>query len=254
MLISDVGADHSKKGSNACVFYFFNVLIDTTFGAYRSSPPGRRTRAYGLSTGVAAIYGLLHLANYTLVDKLQLKGYQSGQYGTPPKFTYWARQAAVYVAVLITMKLLVVGVFALWPGILSIGEWLLKWTGTNEDVQVILYAAFTLFKVRELIPSASVMGFFPIVMNVIQFWIIDSIVKAAAVSTSSNAPSAEAEEEEAPFLSEQTEDEESEPTPRDLEDGLQKPERSPSPDRKANVERPPLSSRSDSSSSSRRRL
>ena len=138
VLISDVGADHSKKGSNACVFYFFNVLIDTTFGMYRLDPIDRCTRAYGSCTGVAAIYGLLRFANYTLVDKLQLKGYQSGQYGTPPKFTYWARQAAVYVAVLTTMKLMVVGVFALWPGIISIGEWLLKWTGTNEDVQVIL--------------------------------------------------------------------------------------------------------------------
>jgi len=98
------------------------------------------------------------------------------------------------------------------------------------------------------------MGFFPIVMNVIQFWIIDSIVKAAVASAPLDAPAAEAEEEEAPFLSEETEDEEPEPTSRDLEDGLQKQETSPDPDGKANIERPPLSSRSDSSSSSRSRL
>ena len=38
LLISGLGAHHSKAGKNACVFYFFNVLLDTTLGVYLSLP------------------------------------------------------------------------------------------------------------------------------------------------------------------------------------------------------------------------
>jgi len=59
------------------------------------------------------------------------------------------------------MKLVVLGLFAIWPGIFKIGDWLLSWLGNKDAAQVIF-----------------VMGLFPIIMNVLQFWLIDSIVKA----------------------------------------------------------------------------
>jgi len=61
------------------------------------------------------------------------------------------------------MKLVVVGLFAAWPGISEVGKWLLSWLGNGDAAQVIF-----------------VMGLFPIIMNVLQFWLIDSIVKAHA--------------------------------------------------------------------------
>ncbi|KZT43000.1 hypothetical protein SISSUDRAFT_1030178 [Sistotremastrum suecicum HHB10207 ss-3] len=143
VLISDQGASRSA-GRNACVYYFFNVLIDTTFG-------------------VAVIYGLLHLLSRLFIDVFHLKGIRSGEYDNPPRFSYWARQAAIYIVVLTAMKLLVVALFAVWPGIIEVGAWLLSWTGSSNAAQVIF-----------------VMGIFPIIMNVIQFWIIDSIVKASS--------------------------------------------------------------------------
>lgn len=88
--------------------------------------------------GVAVIYLILRAANHLLSEKLQLKGFQSGQYGDPPSMLFWARQAAVYVLALTTMKLLVVALFAIWPGIFKVGEWLLSWTGGGDAVQVIL--------------------------------------------------------------------------------------------------------------------
>ncbi|KAG2088569.1 vacuolar membrane protein-domain-containing protein, partial [Suillus discolor] len=78
-----------------------------------------------------------------------------------------ARQAAVYVVALTTMKMLVVGLFTVWPGISKVGDWLLSWTaiGNGDAFQIIF-----------------VMGLFPIIMNILQFWLIDSIVKASSSS------------------------------------------------------------------------
>jgi hypothetical protein len=84
------------------------------------------------------IYGFLHLVEYILVNRLHLKSFKSGEYGSPPQWSYWARQAVVYGAVLTAMKMIIVGLFAVWPGLLSAGEWLLSWTGDGGSFQVIL--------------------------------------------------------------------------------------------------------------------
>ncbi|KAG2343662.1 hypothetical protein BDR05DRAFT_883813 [Suillus weaverae] len=146
VLISDLGSHHNA--GNACTYYFLNVLIDTTLG-------------------VAIIYVVHHGLTYLLAKRFRLKGYESGQYGSPPSIAYWARQAAVYVFALMTMKMLVVGLFTVWPGISKVGDWLLSWTaiGDGDAFQIIF-----------------VMGLFPIIMNILQFWLIDSIVKASSTS------------------------------------------------------------------------
>ncbi|KAG2128988.1 vacuolar membrane protein-domain-containing protein [Suillus clintonianus] len=146
VLISDLGSHHNA--GNACTYYFLNVLIDTTLG-------------------VAIIYVVHHGLTYLLAKRLQLKGYESGQYGSPPSIAYWARQAAVYVFALTTMKMIVVGLFAAWPGISKVGDWLLSWTAIGDgDAFQVIFA----------------MGLFPIIMNILQFWLIDSIVKASSSS------------------------------------------------------------------------
>ncbi|KAH8094941.1 vacuolar membrane protein-domain-containing protein [Cristinia sonorae] len=142
VLISGVLA-HVSAG-NACVLYFLNILIDTTLG-------------------VAMIYFFIHLTTWFFTEKCHWSGFESGQYGTPPSISYWGRQTAVYVFSISSMKLLVVALFALWPGIFTLGEWMLSFLGSSNAAQVI----FT-------------MGLFPICMNIVQFWLIDSIVKAGA--------------------------------------------------------------------------
>ncbi|PCH40899.1 hypothetical protein WOLCODRAFT_99513 [Wolfiporia cocos MD-104 SS10] len=129
VLISHVVA-HAAEG-NACVLYFLNILVDTTIG-------------------VGVIYFFLHILTWLLSEKCQLKGFESGQYGSPPSFSSWARQAAVYVVSLLSMKLLAVALFAVWPGTFKMGEWLLSFLGESDAVQVI----FT-------------MGLFPIMMNIL---------------------------------------------------------------------------------------
>lgn len=73
-----------------------------------------------------------------LTRRLNLKGFTSGEYGEPPSISYWARQATVYVLTILTMKLLVIGIFAAWPGIFDVGEWLLGWTDGHGGLQVVL--------------------------------------------------------------------------------------------------------------------
>jgi len=137
VFLSDFGSNHTE--GNACVFYFLNILIDTTLGAFVFLVNWRVTHLP--NAGVALIYAVLHLLTYLFSDKLGLKGFESGVYGTPPSIKFWARQAAIYVLALTTMKMLVVGLFALFPGIFQIGEWILSWTWTEDGdaLQVILY-------------------------------------------------------------------------------------------------------------------
>ena len=73
-------------------------------------------------------------------ERLHLKGFESGVYGTPPSIKYWMRQAAIYVLSLTTMKFMVIGLLALLPGLFTLGAWLLSWTWTGEGdaLQVIL--------------------------------------------------------------------------------------------------------------------
>ncbi|KAK0190525.1 vacuolar membrane protein-domain-containing protein [Armillaria mellea] len=143
VFVSDIVSHNSDE--NACVFYFFNILVDTTLG-------------------VGLLYIILRVLTHLFVENLHLKGFESGIYGTPPSIKFWGKQAALYVVALTTMKLLVIALLAFFPGLFIIGAWLLSWTrtGDGDALQVI----FT-------------MGLFPILMNILQFWLIDSIVKAS---------------------------------------------------------------------------
>jgi len=89
--------------------------------------------------GVGVIYVALHLFTWLFADKFQLKGFQSGQYGSPPSLSYWGRQATVYVVSLTSMKLLVVLLLATWRRLFDIGAWLLSWLGNGDTAQVVLY-------------------------------------------------------------------------------------------------------------------
>ncbi|KZW04468.1 hypothetical protein EXIGLDRAFT_636054 [Exidia glandulosa HHB12029] len=130
------------SAANPCAQYFIHVLLDTT-------------------VGVALLYAFLRLFTYLLVHKMQLKGFETGQYGDPPSLFYWSRQAAVYIVSLLCMKIIVLLIVSFLPFLSSASEWLLSWL--SASLQVIF-----------------VMGIFPIVMNILQFWIVDTILKASA--------------------------------------------------------------------------
>ena len=63
------------------------------------------------------------------------------------------------------MKLCVFVIFKLCPWLISVGNWALRWTEGNEQLQVFF-----------------VMLFFPLVMNAIQYYIIDGFIKGRSPS------------------------------------------------------------------------
>ena len=85
---------------------------------------------------------------------------ESGNYGHPPKTKWWLKQCLIYFLGLLGMKSCVYLIFQLCPWIVQIGNWALRWTEGNESVQIFF-----------------VMLFFPLVMNAIQYYIIDSFIK-----------------------------------------------------------------------------
>ncbi|KAI8991286.1 vacuolar membrane protein-domain-containing protein [Mycotypha africana] len=135
--------EEGEASSNPCVWYFLNILIDTTLGVF-------------------IIWAVVHNVQF-IARHYRWKGFQSGVYGEPPlvnQLRVWAKQLGVYIFSLVIMKWVVVMLFKACPWIETIGEWVLSWTMGNYRIQVLF-----------------VMLIFPLVMNTVQFWIVDSIVK-----------------------------------------------------------------------------
>lgn len=61
------------------------------------------------------------------------------------------------------MKFCVLILFLMMPWISRVGDWALRWTEGNEKVQIVF-----------------VMMLFPLIMNALQYYIIDSFIKKAA--------------------------------------------------------------------------
>lgn len=99
------------------------------------------------------------------------------------------KQAIIYFAGLMGMKFVVWIIFALCPWLGRVGDWLLAWTEGDKRLQVF----FVMF-VRSPIPPTlannpanALHQFFPLVMNALQYYIIDSYIKKK-VDPRSNIP------------------------------------------------------------------
>ncbi|KAI7898686.1 vacuolar membrane protein-domain-containing protein [Cokeromyces recurvatus] len=131
--------------TNLCVWYFLNVAIDTTIG-------------------VAILWFWLHLIQ-ALLETCHVKQVRTGQYGSPPlrhMLVPWFKQTIIFILAESLMKLCVYGMFRHFPFLFFWGEWVLRWTKGNYKYQVIF-----------------VMLIFPLIMNIVQFWIVDTIVKVS---------------------------------------------------------------------------
>ncbi|KPI40194.1 Vacuolar membrane protein [Cyphellophora attinorum] len=132
------------EGPNPCSFYLLNLGIDTTLGI----------------PILICILKVLNVgASYTPLARPP-ESIKSGNYGTPPKATWWLKQSFIYFAGLVGMKICVFIIFQLCPWIVQVGDWALRWTEGNEAIQI-----------------AFVMLIFPLIMNGIQYYIIDIFIK-----------------------------------------------------------------------------
>ena len=142
---STLGAAATPKYQpNPCSFYLLNLAIDTTVGI-----PILITMLKILTVG----------ASYTPLARPPAS-IESGHYGTPPKAGWWAKQCLIYFIGLILMKICVFIIFQLCPWLGRVGDWALRWTEGNEAVQI-----------------AFVMFIFPLIMNALQYYIIDIFIK-----------------------------------------------------------------------------
>ncbi|RXG47729.1 hypothetical protein VDGE_04113 [Verticillium dahliae] len=131
---------------NPCSFYLLNLAIDTT-------------------VGIPILIGLLKVftlgLSYTPLGK-PAESIQSGNYGSPPSAWWWLKQSLIYFCGLFGMKVVVLLIFLVFPWISRVGDWALRWTEGNEQLQIFF-----------------VMMFFPLIMNAMQYYIIDSFIKKA---------------------------------------------------------------------------
>ncbi|KAF2795346.1 hypothetical protein K505DRAFT_324126 [Melanomma pulvis-pyrius CBS 109.77] len=141
------GADDDGKQPNPCSFYLLNLAIDTTIGI-----PILVILLKLLHRG----FSLTPLANPP-------ESIRSGNYGHPPRVTWWLKQSIIYFLGLFGMKFCVFLIFQLLPWIAWVGDWALRWTEGNEAIQITF-----------------VMFIFPLIMNALQYWIIDGFIKDPA--------------------------------------------------------------------------
>ncbi|KAL7805138.1 vacuolar membrane domain-containing protein [Trichoderma aethiopicum] len=129
---------------NPCSFYLLNLAIDTTVG---------------IPILIVLLRIFSALASFTPFGK-PAESIKSGYYGNPPNVWWWLKQSVIYFAGLFGMKLCVLVIFIMMPWISQVGDWALRWTEGNEKLQV-----------------AFVMMIFPLIMNALQYYIIDSFIK-----------------------------------------------------------------------------
>ncbi|KAK5131203.1 hypothetical protein LTR08_001228 [Meristemomyces frigidus] len=137
------GDGEGLRVPNPCSFYLLNLGIDTTIG-------------------IPVLYILLKILHALFLHTPLARpreSIKSGYYGHPPRATWWIKQSLLYFMGLVGMKIFVFFLFAAMPWLPWVGDWALRWTKGNEAVEVVF-----------------VMFVFPLVMNVVQYWIIDSFI------------------------------------------------------------------------------
>ncbi|KAK0392743.1 hypothetical protein NLU13_2238 [Sarocladium strictum] len=129
---------------NPCSWYLLNLAVDTTLG---------------IPILIILLRVVTGLVSLTPLGK-PAESIQSGNYGNPPNKVWWLKQSIIYFIGLFGMKICVLILFLLCPWISRIGDWALGWTEGNEKLQI-----------------AFVMMIFPLIMNAMQYYIIDSFIK-----------------------------------------------------------------------------
>ncbi|KAK2850605.1 hypothetical protein FQN49_005504 [Arthroderma sp. PD_2] len=130
--------------TNPCSYYLLNLGIDTTLG---------------IPILILILRVLNHAALYTPLANPP-ESIESGNYGRPPNVVWWFKQSMIYFFGLVIMKACVLCIIYWLPFIVLVGDWALRWTEGNTAVQIFF-----------------VMLLFPVIMNAIQYYIIDIFIK-----------------------------------------------------------------------------
>jgi hypothetical protein len=142
-MVSSLSTTHTNRLYRCLLYrYFLNILLDTTIGVF-------------------IIYMLMRV--YVGIARLLgVRDMRSGYYGRPPRVSAWLRQLCIFVMALASMKLLVLLALRIFPIFFWFGQWALAPIEAIGDqrIQVVV-----------------VMLIFPLVMNIVQFWLVDGVIK-----------------------------------------------------------------------------
>ena len=145
--------DSSKQAFGASFIHLLNIVFSIDAEV---NPCGQYILNILLDTTIG-VYILLFIHNqcYTLINrKYPLK---SGYYGDSPLFKVWFIQFIVYLVALTSMKMIVV--------------FLIKVGHLGNIVESLL------FSMNEYVQIVVVMFIVPLIMNIVQFWLIDHGIK-----------------------------------------------------------------------------
>ncbi|CAG8550864.1 6321_t:CDS:2 [Ambispora leptoticha] len=140
LLASLIAGKNEQEVTNPCVWYFLNIFMDCTLGVF-------------------VLFLLLKLL-HTGLTSLGIQGLRSGDYDMPPRRAWWLKQLAIFLVSLFTMKMIIVLVIQIAPFLFKFGAWAINWTESDPKLQIVF-----------------VMLIFPLIMNIVQFWLVDQVIK-----------------------------------------------------------------------------
>ncbi|KAJ1816089.1 hypothetical protein LPJ60_005466 [Coemansia sp. RSA 2675] len=122
---------------------------------------------YVLNLTLDCTIGILFITGYLklfgcLAQRLNVKGLESGHYGDPPSWRRWMKQASIFCASMVCMKLTVVLLITLFPLLVGLGDLILK---------PILMTHSPRFEI------VFVMAIWPLSLNIFESWILDQFIK-----------------------------------------------------------------------------
>ncbi|ODV85708.1 hypothetical protein CANARDRAFT_180115, partial [[Candida] arabinofermentans NRRL YB-2248] len=126
---------------NPCDYYFLNILFDTTIG-------------------IPILWAVLYMV-FNLARRAGIEGIVSGEYGSPPKYSYYSKQLGLYFVGLLSMKLIIYIMLIYCPFLVKFANWMLHWSDSSPNFQVGL-----------------VVFIFPLIMNTFQYYVIDNIIQS----------------------------------------------------------------------------
>lgn len=119
-LLLSILSSHSGEpdtDNNPCNWYFLNLLLDTTLG-------------------VPLLWFFLYIIHMTAF-RIGITEIISGQYGEPPRWSAFIKQASLYLLGMVCMKSILYSVTQTVPWLDDLGEFLLSWTNRSPELQVV---------------------------------------------------------------------------------------------------------------------
>lgn len=143
LLLSSLQSNHNEPNAdeNPCTWYFLNLFLDTT-------------------VGVPILWFFLYIIHMTAF-RVGITEIISGQYGSPPRWSAFFKQASLYLIGVMCMKSVLYSVMEISPWLDKIGAFLLSWADWSPELQVVF-----------------VILIFPVIMNTLQYYLIDTIIQS----------------------------------------------------------------------------